>query len=380
MVDTIILDLEWGKDFTILEGCYGNFSPDATNFFRPPYIKFGTRKSVSATCNPTKSDDVYMPRLTLIKAIRYGSIPVTLRIECSMPKVVFGNNFDELIDSDLDIFCEQLKRKLYTRGVVLANRSVLRNGKVMAIHYSKNIALTDYSTALYVVQELSKCNYTTKKHTLSSKYRDDGTAMHYYSKKWALCIYDKLKELQLSKVNKSGLLEKDNACQLSLFDDNPVKRPFEVLRIEARYLDRRTIKKALSDRCIDVGDMSLQDLFRTDISKTMLLAETDKIRKAYPEILLSENTDYIRLYTELVMSNSSSGKGAILEAIGMKVLLEQSDSRTIRSAGQFTSAQWYRLQTKMNSLSYRKREHSTIETINKQLKEFTPLKLQKYLH
>lgn len=71
MVDTIVLNLEWRKDFEIMEGCYKLFSPDVTSFFKPPYVQFGARKAVKADRNPTAKDKRngnYMPRLTLIKA------------------------------------------------------------------------------------------------------------------------------------------------------------------------------------------------------------------------------------------------------------------------------------------------------------------------
>ena len=149
--------------------------------------------------------------------------------------------------------------------------------------------MTDYSTAHGVIDALSKCNYTTRKKSDGQKYRNNGEAMHFYSSKWGLCIYDKLKEHTKSKVSEKGLLEKDYYCQMSLFDESPLASPFEMVRIEARYIGRRQIKTSLNDAGIQVDSLTFRDLFRESIAKAMLQYEIKKLRETYPVISLLDN-------------------------------------------------------------------------------------------
>ena len=343
MVDTVLITLDWRKDFELMEGCYKQFATDVTNFFRPPFIQFGTKKAFLVERNPTakeKADSNYMPRLTLIKAVRRGGVPITLNIEFSAPKVVHNDNFNEITESDFDYLCVQLHRKLYNIGVIVNGPNTLKNALVSTIHYSKNITLTDYSTAHGIITDLSKCNYSTRKQSDGQKYRNNGEAMHFYSSKWGLCIYDKLKEHTKSKVSEKGLLEKDYYCQMSLFDESPLASPFEMVRVETRYIGRRQIRKSLNDAGIETDGLTFRELFRESTAKAMLKYEINKLRETYPAISLSDKTAPA-LLTELSIQNPRTQIGTIMEAVAYKALMDATDSRNLRKIGNFTSQQWY---------------------------------------
>ncbi len=381
MIDTVVLSLEWRKDFEIMEGCYKLFSPDATNFFKPPYVQFGLRKSVKADRNPTAQDKRngnYMPRLTLIKAVRRGSIPITLNVEFSAPKIIFNDNFNEITESDFEYLCVQLERKLYNMGVVVKNRDSIRNALVSTVHYSKNITLTDYSTAYEVLSDIEKCNYTTRKQLDRQKYRGGGEAVHFYSRRWGLCVYDKLNEHKRFKVSERGLLEKDNYCQLSLFDDSPLTSPFQMIRFEARYIGRPQIGKALKDANVPVEAITLRNLFKERIAKAMLLHELDKLRDTYPNISLSDK-EQPQLLMELSVQNPKVQIGTLLQALAYKSLVDATGSRDIRKMGNFSSQQWYNLNKKINGLNFARRKLKSFDVMEEQIEKFMPVKLQRYL-
>lgn len=380
MVDTVVLNLEWIKEFTIIEGVYNQFSPDITSFFKPPFIQFGGRKMVKANRNPTakeKKDERYMPRLTLMKVVRKGSVPIILNIECSIPKVVHNNNFDEVTEADLDYFAVQLQRKLHNMGVVVKSPEVIKNATVSTIHYAKNIVLTDYTTAYEVLCEVGKCNYSNRKQIDRQKYRGGGEAVHFYSKNWGLCLYDKMNEYNKSKVSEKGRLEQDTYCQLSLFDDSPLKKTVQIVRIEARYRTRPHIGKALKDAGITPESLTLRHLFRNDIAKIMLKTEVAVLRDTYPAVSLSEKTPE-QLVSELRVQNPNAHIGTIMQAVGYKTLLEATGSRDIRNIGNFTSQQWYGLNKKMNELNFDRRKLKSFDVIDEQLEAFIPVRLRKY--
>lgn len=54
----------------------------------------------------------YLPRLTLIKAIRNGGFSILLKIEFSIPKLLYCNNFDEVEESDFGEICWKLQEVL----------------------------------------------------------------------------------------------------------------------------------------------------------------------------------------------------------------------------------------------------------------------------
>lgn len=381
MIDTVVITLEWPKDFELMEDCYKQFATDVTNFFRPPFVQFGTKKAFLVERNPSakeKADGNYMPRLTLIKAVRRGGVPISLKIEFSAQKIVFNNNFDELTEGEFDYLCVQLQRKLYNIGVVVTDPNTLKDALVNTIHYSKNITLTDRSTAHGVITDLLKCNYTTRKQSDERIYRNNGEAMHFYSSKWGLCIYDKLKEHTKSKVSEKGLLEKDGYCQMSLFDEKPLASPFEMVRVEARYIGRRQIKKSLLEAGLRADALTFRDLFSEKTAKAMLRYEMNKLRETYPTISLSDKTTPA-LLAELSIQNPRTQIGTIMEAVAYKTLLESTGSRDVRKLGNFTSQQWYNLNRKINQLNFTRRKIASLDIIDSQLEKFTPVKLQRYL-
>jgi len=381
MIDTVVLNLEWGKDFEIMEGCYRLFSPDVTNFFRPPYAQFGGRKVLKAIRNPTAEDrrtKNYMPRLTLIKAIRHGSIPTILNVEFSAPKIIFNDNFNEITESDFDYLCVQLSRKLYNMGVIVKNDNAIRDAFVSTVHYSKNITLTDYSTAHEVLSEIEKCNYTAHKQLDRQKYRGGGEAVHYYSSKWGLCIYDKLSEFRRSKVSERGLLEKDNYCQLPLFDDRALVTPFQMIRFEARYISRPQIGKSLKEIDITLESITFRHLFSEAIAKKMLKHELGRLRSSYPAINLTDKSS-AQLFTELSIQNPQAQIGTVLQALSYRDLISDVGSRDVRKIGNFSSQQWYNLNKKINTLNFDRRKLKSFDIIEEQIDRFIPIRLQVYL-
>src|SRR3989338_4836121 len=102
MIDTIVLTLKEGM-FTIID--HSKFSPSTEGLFNPTsYYRLGGRSNMVCKQNPTPSElknGIYNPRLTVTKRInRYNSFEVMMKIEFSVPKLLFGNNFDELDDAD----------------------------------------------------------------------------------------------------------------------------------------------------------------------------------------------------------------------------------------------------------------------------------------
>src|SRR5271156_5057181 len=96
MLDTIALTLDQHQ-FEVLEP--DRFSPSARGLICAPYYPLGARGHFACVLNPSKSDSnagQYQPRLTLGKRRVQTGFALTLRIEFSAPKLIFGNNFDEL--------------------------------------------------------------------------------------------------------------------------------------------------------------------------------------------------------------------------------------------------------------------------------------------
>lgn len=147
MIDTIVLTLD-ENSFEIVE--HDKFSPSTEGlYFRSSYYRLGGRANLTCVQNPTSTElrnGIYKPRLTVTKRIdKHHQFQITLKIEFSIPKLLYGNNFDELEDDDFTLVISKLKQSLRDMGVIVSE-PVLINAQVSAIHFSKNIPLVDYPT------------------------------------------------------------------------------------------------------------------------------------------------------------------------------------------------------------------------------------------
>lgn len=377
MIDTVSLTLN-EKDFRITD--HNRFSPCTESLYTYPYIKITGKSPFRAHNNPTNKDielHGYLPRLTLIKALRKGGFCITLKIEFSVPKLLYGNNFDEVIEPEFGDICWRLIALVKHMGVEISDVKTISNANVSTIHYSKNIILTDYSTPSLYLQELSKVNINRLLDFNQTDFRNEGHALKYRSNNYEVIFYDKLEDLKKAKISDKRAIETDNYLQLSLFDAVVTVKPFEVLRVEVRIGNRKKLKQVLNKHNLK-GDIIFEKLFSREVSRTILLAMVDDIERAYPKLLKAKEDTNERLCINLQLNNPNLTYAQILKYIGAKVLIEDIGIRGFRQlTKRYGDSQWYRLNQGMNSLNIGP-EIEVFHNVNKSIREFERVELEKY--
>ncbi len=351
MIDTVSITLP-DKDFQISD--HNRFSPCTENLFKPPYIKVTGKSLFKAINNPTNRDKElynYLPRLTLIKALRSGGFVIFLKIEFSAPKLLFGNNFDELNGSELDPICVRLKDLLLVMGVSVKSPTILKNAEVSTIHYSKNIILTDYSSPYTYLQELRKINLNKSLDLNQTDFRNEGQAVKYHSNDFEVILYDKLSDLKQAKKSDKRTIEKDNDLQLNLFQNIKLKQPFEVLRIEVRIGNRKKLSQVIEKLKFKNTSLIFSNLFSSFISKQILLSVVKHIENRCPKVLKLEFDTLQELASSLQIKNPSLSYSRLLKVIGATALLQELGVREFRNlTNRFGDKQWYRLNKGLNDL------------------------------
>lgn len=381
MVDTVVISLDRTK-FKIPPSSYDSFTPSARGILEPPYYSFGSQKMIKCVLNPTAADKksgIYLPRLTLYKAVRANGISVFLHIEFSAPKVLFNNNFDELTDDDFTDLCQALAKKIRQMGVYVF-APMIEKAEVKAIHYGKNVVLTDYTTASSVIADISKSNITIRKEADTRSYKNNGEAAHYFTSTRGVAIYDKVRELTKAKQTERGLMSQDNYCQLSLFDDHHIRKPFEVVRVEARYNNRRAITSIMAACSISLPRQpTFRDLFSSDTAKQVVRHEFAIIKAGCLPLDKSTARSLKEFTDEISVSNPNATLTMKLKAIALKVLYEEMGSRDIRKLVRASSSQWSRLVEDVSSLHFRQTSNTGFSTIDEALELFTPVRIVNYI-
>lgn len=372
MIDTIVLVLKQSM-FTIAD--HNKFSPSTEGLYNASY-RLGSRSNMVCKQNPTPNElkqGIYKPRLTITKRInKLRNFEIMLKIEFSAPKLLFGNNFDELEDSDFGKVVGILQAKLKDMGVWVWEHNLV-NAPVSNIHYSKNIPLTDYSIPYTYLEKLSRANINQHLDVNQTDFRNEGHSVKYRANSFEVVFYDKLKDLVKAKVSEKRAEEKDNQIQLNLLDDVTFKKPFEVLRMEVRLNKKQKLIQILKKIGFE-EEPTFQALFKKDIAQKILLHYLSEIEAGFPAILRyeSEPKDFM---SEFVINNPQVGLKKALQMFGLKVLFDTLGVREFREiTKQYGRENWYRLNKELKGFAYPEKPDS-FTFLRNAVTEFKPLKM-----
>lgn len=368
MIDTIALVIP-NADKLIWEP--DRFTPTLKGVRDNAEKGFGARLFMKYTQN-INSKYGYYPRLTVTPRWDNG-LQIPLKVEFSIPKLLFGNNFDELTDTDFPAVIQKLKAVLKEMGVYLFEKNLI-NAPVSSVHYSKNIALTDYTTPYTYLEQLTKLNINKRLDTNRTDFRNEGHSFKYRANSFEIVFYDKIKDLQQAKVSEKRAEEKDNALQLNLFDILTQRKPLEVLRVEIRLNRRQKISQILKKIGKEV-EPTFVNIFNQDTAKKVLLHYINEIEEAYPPLLTYQYDSSKKFFERLLVANPKLKPTQALEITAFRALLEEIGVREYRQmTKRHGSYYWYSLNQKMKKLNYTD-EISVFSLLKKQITDFEPMKL-----
>lgn len=285
MIDTIKLMIPEGN-FTI--GDYELFTPSAKGFYEKPYHS----KKIKCIYNTPKqylSKGIYNPKLTLANIWNSEQKrELTLFIEFSIPKLLFGNNFSEITDDDIEKVFNALQNNLKSLNIHI-NLESLKKSKVVAIHYSKNIELNSCSSK-FIVNILNNINVSKILDITKTDYKNDGIALRFHTNYYELAFYDKIADLRQSKISEKRAIEKDNVLQQGLLL-NPLFDLKEVLRMELRLNNRKKIKIILEKCNLNTENINFENLLNKEFAKSMLRYYwSEYVSKSLPTLCLLEES------------------------------------------------------------------------------------------
>jgi hypothetical protein len=342
MLDTIAISLP-ERSFRIKH--QDRFTPHAVTIMHPT---FTTRNFCKATYNPTKveREKGYHPRLTLIRRAYGSARGIWLKIEFSAPKLLFGNNFEEISAiQELSTVIDLLLKRLQSMGIE-TTKAALRAAQVNAIHYSKNILLERETPTYLLIQALEKLDLSQQLDLTQTDFRNSGQMVKYHASGYEIALYDKVKDLeQVSKYGEKRGIENDY-CDMPMLCQH-LRKP-EVLRFEIR-LGTRKLKSLLKTLNIE-HDNTLTSLFSADISRAVLLHYWGIITQSL--YLMNINTsDTERLIYAARKAFPRKQIGKIMELLYFVHACQKLGVRGARMALCLKPHQWYRLKRDAKELN-----------------------------
>ncbi len=376
-IDTVTL-LFQANQFALLEPA--RFTPNATNILKATNYDLGRGAYMPAKCNPFKKDNQtfgYLPYLTLYVGVRGGGLGKGLRVQFSVPKLLRGNNFDELDEADFEAICQRILDGLaYYKVRIWGGLETVKNAQCQVVHYSKNFVLPHTMTSNEVLREIRKCDVNAWKATSDDKYSDGGHGYKTHTKYHELAFYDKMIEYFKGKRGQPHY-DDDNQLAFDLFSDVPRKQLPEVFRMEVRLGNPRTIKAALKNARLPPDDITFQTLFRADYSQQVLQWQLDDYYSRYPKIVSADVENELELLSDLFVQNPDRHMSTIMAAIGLYTLNKQSGMRELKDVVGVKGVEaLHRLAKKANDqLQYSTEKPEVFELLQAELDKFRPVYL-----
>ncbi|MFA6944284.1 MAG: hypothetical protein WC220_00155 [Pedobacter sp.] len=337
----------------------------------------GGRGYTPAKQNPTSRElknGYYKPRLTLTNRYNHtGRREASLKIELSLPKLLFGNNFDELTQNDFTPVVTLLKSRLREMGVLVFTQ-VLENAPVSAIHYSKNIPLTDGTTPHYLISKIKEANISLALDVNQTDYRNDGHSYKWHSNSYEVAFYDKLKDLEMANKSEKRAIENDNALQLNLFGTFKERKRIEVMRMEIRLNKRQKIGQLFRTLGIQ-SELTLKNLFNPIIAQQVLLHYLDEIESKRLPLFDYKPTSPKSLLADLVINNPNIGIRKTMQLYGLRQVFNDTTPRELRNMfSKYGQRSWYRLIAEAKTVRLPATK-SPLGIVREHLTRFEPLKL-----
>jgi len=369
MIDTIVLTLT--KDLFHINDPDA-FKPSAQWINAPHHKNYS---NIQSKQNPTKKDLIngnYKPRLTLANVINLrGKYEPLLRIELSLPKLVYGNNFYELQYKDFKQVTERLAAILATMGVVI-DVTTLAHAPVSAIHYAKNIPLTDGSTPYHYIQKIKEAQTHASLDVNQTDYRNEGHSYRWHCNSYEVVFYDKIRDLEQAKQSNKRALEKDNDIQLHLLKKFKSRKNLEFLRMEVR-LNKRAKMKQLFYKLNIKADLTFKKLFKPAIAKKVLLHYLDEIESKRAPILNFKHVDDKEFLADLAFNNPDIKPKQALLLFGIKKALEVATLRELQNIFTKSDKQGWTRFTKDMQLMELPTQDLPFKAIKESLEKFKPV-------
>lgn len=302
--------------------------------------------------NPSKAEKEtgkYFPRLTGYK--RRFSQNANVRIEFSVPKLLYLNNLDELEDKDFPEVIKVLQERLKTMGVRVF-KPILENASVSSVHYSKNILLKDGYTVNHLISEINKVNLKQTFDFSKTRFMNDGQSLYAHTTSHQLVIYDKMADLD---KDKKRAIDKDQTLyQRSLFlEMNKENKLQEIIRFEVRLSKKQKLNKVIESLGYH-RNLVFKEIFSVEISKKVVMKYWQELIKERSFGLFSISISIKEILRTLFLADKKLKPKQAIYLLGLFILgKDEEGMRQLRSILSKYSHDrtWFRIASDMQKAS-----------------------------
>lgn len=280
-----------------------------------------------------KREGFYKPRLTVERRPKDDVLEYELSIELSIPKLLYGNNIQELRETDLDQVVMLLKSRLFLMGID-TEKEVIKNATVATVHFGKNILLPYPLSSTEAIRDLQKAEMGKTLDVNHRHYANGGEALYFYSSTKNFVFYDKVKDISKPK-NKS--MDKEKVRYEKELIENGALKGLEVLRYEIRLNRQVTIKSYLTKITkTKYDDISFKNIFKEILWKTVIVGSWEEIMSrpynqlAFKMEMTDEEVLNALIQKKLGLKRDAHSLNKIINGFGLYSLIKKLGVKLVR--------------------------------------------------
>lgn len=372
MIDTVKIAVAYGNRPNWLSRVQASTRLNATN---------GVITTIIDANKSYKRIGLYLPKLLYVEqpATKDRKRTYTLNIELSLPKLFFGNNFDELTDEQFPAVIHELHKRLRNAYGLRISERKLAQSEVAKIDYSKNIIFTDRTPVSTIINAIAMADVSKTYDVQKTDFRNGGQIYHIHVNTIDIVIYDKAADLKQAIISEKRSLEKYNQSQIHLVKELEKHPNVTIPRFEIRLNDKRKIRSEL--KAINAKeDLRFCYVFNADFSRAILLRHWNKIFIQIPKAEMVADTA-TQILVSLKQANPTM-KFAEASSLTIMTLLrkEAQDERFVRNLieSQFSKSQYVRLKNNGRSPPTKTQLKSLLQ-ITKTITAMTPVSAKEIL-
>jgi len=326
-----------------------------------------------------KETGQYFPKLTEFKKRFFQD--ANIRMEFSLPKLLYLNNLEELEDKDFPEIIDVLQGRLKMMGIIIT-KEVLETAPVSSVHFSKNLLLQNGYTASYLISEMNKVNLRKSFDFAKVRYINDGESLYAHATSHQFAIYDKVADL--AKNNKRAMDKDQTLYQRRLSSQlSKENKRLEIIRFEIRLSQKQKLNEVLESFGYH-KNLNFQQIFSTEISKKVVAGYWNKFIKEHSLGIFSLAISSKDMLQKLLLADNKMKPKQAIYLIGLYTLAK--DENGLRQLRTMVSKQshdrtWYRIVKDMQKVDEsvsRNKLRDWVTQIDKGLEDYKPYKIKNY--
>jgi|SRR3989344_4285426 len=274
--------------------------------------------------------DYYLPKVDIFETLTKDRKRVLyiLKIECSVPKLLFANSIQEAGEVHKEEIFNALKNVLWRVGIQISKEAIT-DARLATVHLCKNVPLPRDIRMQEALSELGRVDINKTVDITNKEEKNWGRWLQVFSLTIERIFYDKVADAMRPKGKRKDKSRID--YERALIERFGLQNR-EIFRYEYRIKKGQTVMReintALGRKPKTI--IAFKDLFAPNLIKTMLLKSwRDLIQRPENQLALLGPTDDLALLQHMLAQAKIGGKAHCLN----KALTSYGLARTIRDHG-----------------------------------------------